>query len=53
MTFPKVALIEQLWMYFLDIEQDIKSPNVTIREASDSWCHLVDRSAKDHPDRQT
>ena len=50
--FPEAKLVEQLWMYFLDIEQDIKPPYVTIKDSSNGWGRLVDRSVKDHPDRQ-
>ena len=50
--FPTAELVEQLWMYFLDIEQDIKPPYVTIKDSSNGWGRLVDRSVKDHPDRQ-
>jgi hypothetical protein len=50
--FPEAELVEQLWMYFLDIEQDIKPPYVTIKDSSNGWGRLVDRSVKDHPDRQ-
>jgi len=49
--FPTAELIEQLWIYFLDIEQDIKPPYVTIKDSSDGWGRLVDRSVKDHPDK--
>jgi hypothetical protein len=50
--FPKAQLVQQLWMYFLDIEQDIKPPYVTIKNSTGGWGRLVDRSVKDHPDRQ-
>jgi seryl-tRNA synthetase len=45
-VFPAAELAEQLWMYFLDIEQDIKPPYVTIKDSSDGWGRLVDRSVK-------
>ena len=50
-VFPTGELVEQLWMYFLDIEQDIKPPYVTIKDSSDGWGRLVDRSVKSHPDK--
>jgi len=50
--FPKAELIEQIWMYFLDISQDIKPPYVTIKDATNKWGRTIDRLVKDHPERQ-
>ena len=51
-VFPKAELIEQIWMYFLDIEQDIKPPYITIKNATNKWGRTIDRLVKDHPERQ-
>ena len=50
--FPTAELATLVWEYFLDIEQDIKPPYVTIKNSSNGWGRLVDRMVKDHPDRQ-
>jgi len=50
--FPKAELIEQIWMYFLDIEQDINPPYITIKNATNKWGRTIDRLVKDHPERQ-
>ena len=39
-------------MYFLDIEQDIKPPYITIKNATNKWGRTIDRLVKDHPERQ-
>ena len=51
--FPEAKLVEQLWMYFLDIEQDIKPPYITIKEPAKGWGwgRIVNRLPKDHPER--
>ena len=51
-VFPKAELIEQIWVYFLDIEQDIKPPYITIKDATNKWGRTIDRLVKDHPERQ-
>jgi len=49
--FPTAELIEQLWIYFLDIEQDIKPPYITIKDPAKGWGRTIDRLTKDHPER--
>ncbi|OOZ42997.1 hypothetical protein BOW37_12525 [Solemya velum gill symbiont] len=50
--FPKPVLEEMLWHYFLDIEQPIKPPYVTINEGRSGWNTTVKGLKKDHPDRK-
>mgnify|MGYP003388325926 FL=1 len=50
--FPTDELTEQLWCYFLDVEQEMKPPYVTIKSSKNGWGRIVDRSVKDHPEKQ-
>ena len=45
-------LVIQIWEYFLDIEQEIKPPYITIKDPAKGWHRIINRLVKDHPERQ-
>ena len=50
--FPTDELVIQIWEYFLDIEQEIKPPYITIKDPAKGWHRIINRLVKDHPERQ-
>ena len=51
-VFPEAKLVEQLWMYFLDIEQDINPPYITLKNPAKGWGRVINRLTKDHPEKE-
>ena len=51
-VFPTAELTSQVWMYFLDIEQDIKPPYITIKYPAKGWGRAINRLTKDHPEKE-
>ena len=50
--FPKEHLAAELWQFFLDSEEDIKPPYVTLNDPNGKWGAIINTSLpNDHPDK--
>jgi len=50
-VYPKPALAASIWAFFLDIEQEIKPPYITIKKPAKGWRRVINRMGKDHPEK--